>query len=66
MPTTAGRLEVILGPMFSGKTTELIRRVRVVLVAGLDGDFRRRPFGQMVALVPLAEHVTKLKAVCRA
>jgi thymidine kinase len=24
----AGRLEVILGPMFSGKSTELIRRIR--------------------------------------
>ena len=139
-----GRLELILGPMFSGKSTELQRRVRVhqvarrsclvvkhaaddrygasaesivthaqatapagaavrsladlgerwrnfdcvavdegqffpdlqasvaewcaagrvVVVAGLDGDFRREPFGQMVSLVPLAESVTKLSAVC--
>ena len=29
-----GRLELITGPMFSGKTTELIRRLRVSLVVG--------------------------------
>ncbi len=34
------------------------------LVAALDGDFRRRPFGRVLELVPLAEEVTKLSAVC--
>ena len=31
--STTGRLEVICGPMFSGKTEELIRRIRRALIA---------------------------------
>jgi thymidine kinase len=34
MDTDAGRLEVIAGPMFAGKTEELLRRVRRALIAG--------------------------------
>jgi thymidine kinase len=37
--------------------------VRVV-VAGLDQDFRRRPFGPMPELLTHAEFVDKLQAVC--
>jgi thymidine kinase len=33
-----------------------------VVVAGLDGDFRRRRFGRVLELVPLADSVTKLHA----
>src|SRR5512132_4069081 len=39
------------------------RGVRVV-VAGLDQDFRRLPFGPMPALLTHAEFVDKLQAVC--
>ena len=39
-------------------------RGKIVLVAGLDGTFQRVPFPEMLALVPLAEAVTKLQAVC--
>jgi thymidine kinase len=35
-----------------------------VLVAGLDMDFRGRPFGPMPALLATAEFVTKVHAVC--
>ena len=134
-----GQIQVIFGPMFSGKTTELLRRVKryelarfkcivvkydkdiryegvsthdnqshdalstnilsdvrsnlllyevigidegqffvdivdiaeemamlgkIVIIAGLDGDYRRKPFGSMINLVPLAESVVKLTAVC--
>lgn len=38
--------------------------LQTVLVAALDGDFLRRPFGRVLELIPLAEHVTKLTAVC--
>ncbi|HXF58111.1 MAG TPA: thymidine kinase [Actinomycetota bacterium] len=34
MERAAGRLEVIAGPMFAGKTEELLRRVRRALVGG--------------------------------
>ncbi|WP_462411334.1 thymidine kinase [Neobacillus sp. Marseille-QA0830] len=35
-----------------------------VILAGLDQDFRGEPFGQMPALMAIAESVTKLQAVC--
>ncbi len=140
--TTPGSIEVICGSMFSGKTEELIRRVRRaqyaklqveifkplldnryhpteiishdsnsipstpvdhssailqvgestkvvgidecqffddglrevcntlanrgirVIVVGLDMDFKGRPFGPMPDLMAIAEHVTKIHAVC--
>jgi thymidine kinase len=39
------------------------RGVRVI-AAGLDMDYRARPFGPMPQLLAIAEHVTKLTAVC--
>ncbi|NXS63787.1 KITH protein, partial [Brachypteracias leptosomus] len=133
-----GQIQVIFGPMFSGKSTELMRRVRrfqlaqyrcllvkyakdtrysttgvsthdrralpacrlkdvyqealgaavigidegqffpdtvefcemmanagkTVIVAALDGTFQRKAFGSILNLVPLAESVVKLNAVC--
>ncbi|XP_067045316.1 thymidine kinase, cytosolic-like [Acropora muricata] len=136
-----GQIQVIFGPMFSGKTTELLRRIKryqvanhscivikyekdnrydaggvathdrqtlrasscsvledikekaqdysvigidegqffpdivqfseemaglgkVIIVAALDGTFQREPFGPILKLVPLAESVVKLSAVC--
>lgn len=135
-----GQIQVILGPMFSGKSTELMRRVqrfqiaqykclvikyakdtryssqfsthdrntmealpagllwdvaqeamgvavigidegqffpdivefseamanagKTVIVAALDGTFQRKAFGTILHLVPLAESVVKLNAVC--
>ncbi|WP_010601766.1 thymidine kinase [Pedobacter agri] len=35
-----------------------------VIVAGLDMDFTGKPFGPMPALMAIAEHVTKVNAVC--
>lgn len=35
-----------------------------VICAGLDMDFRGQPFGPMPKLLAVAEHVTKLSAVC--
>jgi len=134
-------IQIILGPMFSGKTTELLRRIRrysvsqrkcmlikydkdmrydaeqvathdkymmqatpasrlfnekekamgcqvigidegqffpdlvefceemanagkTVIVAALDGTFERKPFGRIPELIPLAEDVVKLRAIC--
>lgn len=39
------------------------RGIRVI-VAGLDMDFRGRPFGPMPVIMAMAESVTKLHAVC--
>jgi thymidine kinase len=37
---------------------------KIVIVAALDGTFQRKPFGTVLELVPLAESVHKLSAVC--
>jgi thymidine kinase len=142
----SGRIELILGPMFSGKTSELIRRIRMatiaqqtvvlikyigdnryesgnciathddirqfttpnitvnvadhlatvdvssatvvgidegqfypdlivctekwasegrrVIISALDGDFMRRPFGDVCALIPRSECVVKYQGIC--
>ena len=135
-----GRLELIIGNMFSGKSTELIRRINVtksivkkvlvinylhdnrydtnsvathdrkmvnclklekldtilvddydaifidegqfftdllmvvtqwvdvlgkyVVVSGLDGDVNRKPFGDIIKLIPICDQVNKLVAYC--
>lgn len=37
---------------------------RDVICAGLDQDFRRKPFGPMPALLAVADEVIKLRAIC--
>lgn len=36
-----------------------------VVVGGLDGDRFRKPFGQILQLIPLADRLTKLTALCK-
>ncbi|HET9227713.1 MAG TPA: thymidine kinase, partial [Thermoanaerobaculia bacterium] len=43
---------------------ELADRGLRVIVAGLDLDYLRRPFGPMPQLLALAEYVDKMHAVC--
>src|SRR5690606_380972 len=47
-----------------GLLTELADRGLRVIVAGLDQDFKRRPFGPMPAILAIAEFVDKIHAVC--
>ena len=35
-----------------------------VILAGLDGDFKQQVFGELYTVLPLADDVTKLKALC--
>jgi thymidine kinase len=35
-----------------------------VVCVGLDGDFERKPFGKLLDLIPYADKVEKLKALC--
>ncbi len=48
-----------------GHALELANRGVRVVVAGLDQDFRRLPFGVMPELLSHAEFVDKLQAVCQ-
>lgn len=43
----------------------LDRLQKDVVIVGLDGDADRKPFGQILECIPLADEVTKLKAFCR-
>ena len=36
-----------------------------VIVAGLSGDYKRRPFGELLELVPLADDVCFKRALCK-
>lgn len=38
---------------------------KTVIVVGLDGDFEKKPFGDILKLIPHCENVTKLKALCQ-
>ena len=42
----------------------MANRGKKIVVAALDGTFQRKPFADILSLVPLSEDVTKLKAVC--
>ena len=35
-----------------------------IYICGLDGDFRREKFGDLLDLIPLCDEVVKLKAIC--
>jgi len=37
---------------------------KIVIVAALDGTFEKKPFGRILDLIPLAEKLDKLNAVC--
>lgn len=43
---------------------EMANKGKTVIVAALDGTFQRKAFGSILNLVPLAESVVKLNAVC--
>lgn len=43
---------------------ELADKGKEVVLAGLDQDFRRRPFGPMPELMAVADEVVKLRAIC--
>jgi thymidine kinase len=47
------------------KVVELVdNQHKIVIAAGLDGDFRRNPFGDIYRLIPHAESIIKLSAFC--
>jgi len=47
-----------------GICNELADRGKRVIVAGLDQDYRNRPFGYMPQLLAIAEYITKTMAIC--
>ena len=43
---------------------QALKEDKHVILAGLDGDFKQQVFGEILELIPLADEVTKLKALC--
>ena len=38
---------------------------KIIVAAGLDGDFKKNPFGDVLRLIPHADEVYKLNALCK-
>jgi len=43
---------------------EMLKNGKKVYICGLDGDFERKKFGQILDLIPLCDKVTKLTSLC--
>lgn len=55
------------GQFFQGLVNFCIKACddnKIVHVCGLDGDFLKRPFGEILDLIPHCENVKKLHALC--
>ena len=37
---------------------------KILIIAGLDGDYLRKPFGHILECIPLCDNVVKLKSMC--
>jgi thymidine kinase len=64
------KLVVVEEGQFFPDLEDFVRRVvdkdkKHCVVVGLDGDAKRRPFGSMLNLIPLADKVEKLTALCK-
>jgi thymidine kinase len=68
-PYTISKLIVIEEGQFFEDLYEFVLKAverdgKHVVVGGLDGDCFRKPFGQILQLIPLADRVTKLNSLC--
>jgi thymidine kinase len=43
---------------------EMLNDEKKIYVSGLDGDFKRNKFGQILDLIPLCDKVSKMSALC--
>ena len=43
---------------------DMLQKGKKIYVCGLDGDFKRNRFGQILDLIPLCDKVTKLTSLC--
>jgi thymidine kinase len=42
----------------------MLQHNKKIYVGGLDGDFERKKFGQILDLIPLCDKVTKMTSLC--
>jgi thymidine kinase len=43
---------------------DMLKHKKIVYVCGLDGDFERKRFGQILDLIPHSDNITKLTSLC--
>ena len=43
---------------------KMLEQKKKIYICGLDGDFERKKFGQILNLIPLCDKVTKLTSLC--
>ena len=43
---------------------ELLKEKKKIYICGLDGDFERKKFGEIIDLIPLCDKVTKMSSLC--
>jgi thymidine kinase len=43
---------------------DMLKNKKVVYICGLDGDFERKKFGEILDLIPLCDKVNKLTSLC--
>ena len=53
-----------LGPDLTAVAQELAQQGKRVIIAGLDQDYRGKPFEPMPELLAIAEYITKTLAIC--
>ena len=42
----------------------MLLKKKLIYICGLDGDFRRQKFGELLDLIPLCDKVYKLRSLC--
>ena len=47
-----------------GFVVDMLKFNKKIYVSGLDGDFERKKFGQILDLIPLCDKVTKMTSLC--
>lgn len=68
--TQVGGADVILineGQFFEDlypAVESMLKAGKKIYISGLDGDFQRKKFGQILDLIPLCDKVTKLTSLC--
>lgn len=67
LPVNADVVAIDEGQFFTDlvpAVRQLLSQGKTVWVAGLNGDFQQRPLGHILDLIPLADNVIYLRALC--
>ena len=51
-------------PELSLCVMNMLKQGKRIYIAGLDGDFERKPFGEILQLIPLCDKIIKLTSLC--